>query len=81
LFINNFALFDTSKIHPEPVEGRILRLCAFETRSKSPFDKLRVISRWMPKYEVVFERFLSHHQGDTHGMQQRAQPGILQLHL
>jgi len=52
----DYPLSDTSKIHPvrrcaldwpegrdaKPVEGRILRLCAFETRSKSPFDALCV---------------------------------------
>ena len=45
LFKINFALFSASKSHPEPVEGRLLRLLQPGSRLKSSFDRLRMISR------------------------------------
>ena len=45
LLRNNFPFSTLAKSHPEPVEGRLLWLRGLKTCSKSPFDKLRMISR------------------------------------
>jgi hypothetical protein len=45
LFKTYFALSDTSKSQPEPVEGWLLRPWKRKTRSEAPFDTLRVIPR------------------------------------
>jgi hypothetical protein len=47
-----------AKVSLSPSKGNFCGLGS-KTRSESPFDTLRVISRWSRKYKVVFGRLLS----------------------